>query len=204
MRVSWPDVATASPRRSWARTGGVSRPLETAGGSSADRTGLFGAAFDDGKAARPRETAASRRAAAGSRSGRIGHTAAWPQTEIGGRQVARHSARPNERREPLWLRALLCGALAERGGGSYGGSRYCWRQCRGRISDPGHCHRQSCWYNQPLVVQIKQMIPAPPSSPAPRKTGPRTARSAVATTRCPLFRAYDAEQGGYQMLEPYH
>ena len=57
-------------RVAWARIGSVSRALETGGGSSFDGAGLLAAAFDDGKAERPRETARSRRVDAGSGSGR--------------------------------------------------------------------------------------------------------------------------------------
>ena len=108
MRVSRPDAAPASARRAWARTGGISRPLEVVSRSPDHRAALFGAAFDDGKAARPRKTAASRRVDAGSRSGRPD-----PRSGVAAnrdRQPPSSSAlgRPNERREPLWLRALPC------------------------------------------------------------------------------------------------
>src|ERR1700732_1381300 len=110
MRVFEPDAPTAYPRRSWARTRGVSRPLEVASGSPDHRAGLFGAAFDDGKGDRFRsEPAASRRVYAGSRSGRTAPKAAWPQTAIGSRGVARGVSARREHRKPLRLRPLPCG-----------------------------------------------------------------------------------------------
>src|ERR1700732_153898 len=93
MRVFEPDAPPAYPHRSWPRTRGVSHPLEVASGSPNHRAGLFGAAFDDGKADRSwSQTAGSRRVA--SRSGRSTPKAAWPQTAIGSRGVA--CARPPE------------------------------------------------------------------------------------------------------------
>src|ERR1700719_677534 len=93
MRVFEPDAPPAYPHRSWPRTRGVSHPLEVASGSPDHRAGLFGAAFDDGKADRSwSQTAGSRRV--DSRSGRSTPKAAWPQTAIGSRGVA--CARPPE------------------------------------------------------------------------------------------------------------
>src|ERR1700730_10199211 len=87
MRVFEPDAPPAYPHRSWPRTRGVSHPLEVASGSPYHRAGLFGAAFDDGKADRSwSQTAGSRRV--DSRSGRSTPKAAWPQTAIGSRGVA--------------------------------------------------------------------------------------------------------------------
>jgi hypothetical protein len=102
MRVSRQDATPASPRRSWAGTSGVSRPLEVAGWSPNHRASLFGAAFDNGKAGRPRKSAESRRVDVGSRSGGAAgsgshhpaRAAAWPQTTIGSRGVARTRRRP--------------------------------------------------------------------------------------------------------------
>ena len=106
MRVSRQDATPASPRRSWAGTSGVSRPLEVGGWSPNHRASLFGAAFDNAKAGRPRKSAGSRRVDVGSRSGgaagsgshRPARAAPWPQTTIGSRGVAR--TRRRTRRGP--------------------------------------------------------------------------------------------------------
>ena len=57
MRISGGNPAPTFAGRSWARTGGLSCPLETRNRLPADGTGLFRAPFDDGKTTRARPQA---------------------------------------------------------------------------------------------------------------------------------------------------
>ena len=91
MRVPRPNAAPASPYGAWARSGGVSRPLEIVPRSRVGRAGLFGSPLGDGEGAGARPQAGPDRGA--------GPKAAWPQIAIGCRAVTR-SRLFKERRKP--------------------------------------------------------------------------------------------------------